>query len=72
MEFVNKEDTVKHAGTNTEPVIIYVTADPSIWVKVNYEFEAVEGSGIPEAVIETLPTLIPLPSSIQKASKFRI
>lgn len=57
VEFVNKEDTVKHAGTNTEPVIIYVTADPSIWVKVNYEFEAVEGSGIPEAVIETLPTI---------------
>lgn len=57
VEFVNKEDTVKHAGTNTEPVIIYVTADPSIWVKVNYEFEAVEDSGIPEAVIETLPTI---------------
>lgn len=56
IEFVNKEDIAK-PGTNTEPVIIYVTADPSIWVKVAYTFEVEQGSGIPEAVIETLPTI---------------
>ena len=55
VEFVNKEDSAK-AGTNVEPVIIYVTADPSIWIKIEYTFEAVQGSGIPEAVIEELPT----------------
>ena len=57
VEFVNKDDTVKNAGTNTEPIIIYVTNDPSIWVKVAYDFEGVQGSGIPEAVIEELPTI---------------
>ena len=56
VEFVNKEGTAKE-GTNVEPVIIYVTADPSIWVKIEYTFEAVEGSQIPEAVIEELPTI---------------
>ena len=57
VEFVNKDDTVKNVGTNTEPIIIYVTNDPSIWVKVAYDFEAVQGSGIPEAVIEELPEI---------------
>lgn len=56
VEFVNKDDVAK-PGENKEPVIIYVTADPSIWVKVWYTFEAVQGSGIPEAVIEELPVI---------------
>lgn len=57
VEFVNKEDSVKIAGTNAEDVIIYVTNDPSIWVKISYEFEAVQGSGIPQAEIKTMPVI---------------
>lgn len=56
VEFVNKE-ALANPGINQEPVIIYVTADPSIWVQVLYTFEAEQGSGIPEAVIEELPEI---------------
>ena len=42
VEFVNKDKVIDTAGTYTEPVLIYVTADPSIWIKIEYTFEVGE------------------------------
>ena len=38
VEFVNK-DSIAQPGINKEPVIIYVTENPDIWVKIEYTFE---------------------------------
>ena len=38
VEFVNK-DSIAQPGINKEPVIIYVTENPNIWVKIEYTFE---------------------------------
>lgn len=56
-EFVNKDDVVKQAGTNTELVQITYTKDPAVWVQIWYTFEAVEGSGISPAEITEYPVV---------------
>ena len=38
VEFVNK-GSIAQPGINKEPVIIYVTENPDIWVKIEYTFE---------------------------------
>lgn len=58
VEFERKDETAK-PGLNTEIVKIFVTKDPSIWIKIEYAFEAVS-TGVPQAVIETLPTFEPI------------
>lgn len=57
VEFLNKNDVVKNTGINKEPVLIYVTANPSIWVQIEYEFDAEQASGIPPATITMNPVI---------------
>lgn len=57
VEFVNKDTVIETAGTHTEPVLIYVTADPSIWIKIEYTFDAEQASGIPPATITMNPVI---------------
>ncbi len=57
VEFVNKDTVIETAGTHTEPVLIYVTADPSIWIKIEYTFDAEQASGIPPATITMNPAI---------------
>ena len=54
VEFVNKDTVIETAGTHTEPVLIYVTADPSIWIKIEYTFEV---GGAAQAKIIQNPTI---------------
>lgn len=48
VEFVNK-DNIAQPGVNKEPVIIYVTENPDIWVKIEYTFE-VKGTSQAEII----------------------
>ena len=56
-EWINPDKVFDEAGSYTEPVKIYVIADPTIWAIVEYTFTVEQGSSIPPASITTNPTI---------------
>lgn len=55
VRFENEDQIVDRVGVWNEPVIIYVTKEPTKWVKINYTFEI--ESAIAPAEITSLPSV---------------